>query len=358
MQITRNLPNRRKSYFQWMLFALMLVLVLPVIPYIYADISESSPAVVSVPNPGSDLWREVRQRDFPISSSTQISGIESNVLIDSEGQKWREYRIEKLIPYGAYILGAMLGVFLVYFLIRGRIPIKGGRSGIQIPRFTQFARWVHWITAISFMILAFTGLVLMYGKYVLIPLLGPEGIHIPANLSKLLHDFSAPVFIVGLVFTIFTFMRESLINFKVDTMWFLRAGGYLGGKHPSAEKVNAGQKLWYWSLVFGGIAIVASGLVMYFPNIIQDRLLILDAHIIHTIASIFLISFMIVHIYLASFGVEGALECMTSGYCDANWAKEHHDLWYEEMQKEGKVGTRFEDQQKSEVFGQSQAADS
>jgi len=128
-------------------------------------------------------------------------------------------------------------------------------------------------------------------------------------------------------------------------MWFLRAGGYLGGKHPSAEKVNAGQKLWYWAVALGGLAIVASGLIMYFPNFEQGRVLLQDAHMIHTLASVFVIAFMIVHIYLASFGVEGALECMTTGYCDSNWAKEHHDLWYEEMGKEGKVGATFEDKQ-------------
>jgi formate dehydrogenase subunit gamma len=331
----------------WLVATVFLVLALPLVPYVYDAYANKSPEPASsssVVNPGADLWRAVRQRDGIVSGTTQARGVDAGTLINPAGEEWRDYRNSKLIPYSAYIFGAVLAVFLIYYLVRGRIRIKDGRSGVLIPRFTLFARWVHWVGAVTFMVLAFTGLVLLYGKLVLIPILGPEGFGVTASVGKWLHDVTAPVFIVALVFMIFTFLKESLINFKVDGMWFLRAGGYLGGKHPSAEKVNAGQKLWYWAVALGGLAIVASGLVMYFPNFEQGRILIQDSHMIHTLASVFVIAFMIVHIYLASFGVEGALECMTTGYCDSNWAKEHHDLWYEEMEKEGKVGATFEEQ--------------
>lgn len=335
------------NYIKWVVTTVILILILPLVPYVFDANADKSSATTSsaVPSPGAELWREVRQRNMPVSGTTQARGVDAGTLINFSGQEWREYRITKLIPYSAYIFAAMLGIFLVYFLVRGKIRIKGGRSGVLIPRFTLFARWVHWIGATTFMILAFTGLVLLYGKLVLIPVLGAEGFGVTAQVGKWLHDVTSPLFIVALIFMIFTFLRESLINFKVDSIWFLRAGGYLGGKHPSAEKVNAGQKVWYWAVALGGLAIVASGLVMYFPNFGQGRLLIQDAHMVHTLVSVFVISFMIVHIYLASFGVEGALECMTTGYCDANWAREHHDLWYAEMEKEGKVGASFEDKE-------------
>ena len=350
MRMTTTRPSRGQKIIKWVVATVFLVLVLPLVPYAFDAYAEKSPVTStssSVPNPGSDLWREVRQRDGIVSGTTQARGVDAGTLINYSGEEWRQYRNSKLVPYSAYILGAMLAVFLIYYLIRGRIRIKGGRSGVLIPLFTLFARWVHWVGAVSFMVLAFTGLVLLYGRFILIPVLGAEGFGVTASIGKWLHDVSSPVFSVALIFMIFTFLHESLINFKVDMMWFLRAGGYLGGKHPSAEKVNAGQKLWYWAVALGGLAIVASGLVMYFPNFGQGRILIQDAHMIHTLASVFVISFMIVHIYLASFGVEGALECMTTGYCDSNWAKEHHDLWYEEMEKEGKIGTTFESEQQA-----------
>jgi len=346
MRMTTTRAGQGHKIVKWVVATVLLVLVLPLVPYVFDAYADKPPVPAnasSVPSPGADLWREVRQRDGIVSGTTQARGVDAGTLINSSGEAWREYRISKLIPYSAYIFGAMLAVFLVYFLIRGKIRITGGRSGVLIPRFTLFARWVHWVGAVTFMILAFTGLVLLYGKLVLIPVLGAEGFGVTASVGKWLHDVISPLFIVALIFMIFTFLKESLINFKVDMMWFLRAGGYLGGKHPSAEKVNAGQKLWYWAVALGGLAIVASGLIMYFPNFEQGRVLLQDAHMIHTLASVFVIAFMIVHIYLASFGVEGALECITTGYCDSNWAKEHHDLWYEEMVKEGKVGATFED---------------
>lgn len=347
MRMTTTGASRGHNIIKWVVATVFLVLALPLVPYVfdaYADKTPVPAAASSVANPGAELWRAVRQRDGIVSGTTQARGVDAGTLINSTGEEWRDFRVTKLIPYSAYIFGAMLAVFLVYYLVRGRIRIKDGRSGVLIPRFTLFARWVHWVGAVSFMVLAFTGLVLLYGRFVLIPVLGAEGFGFTASVGKWLHDVTGPLFIVALIFMIFTFLKESLINFKVDGMWFLRAGGYLGGKHPSAEKVNAGQKLWYWAVALGGLAIVASGLVMYFPNFEQGRLLIQDSHMIHTLASVFVMAFMIVHIYLASFGVEGALECMTTGYCDSNWAKEHHDLWYEEMEKEGKVGATFEDE--------------
>ena len=44
----------------------------------------------------------------------------------------------------------------------------------------------------------------------------------------------------------------------------------------------------------------------------------------------------IAHIYIGSVGMEGALDAMNSGKVDRNWAKEHHNLWVEEVDAESK----------------------
>lgn len=327
-----------------MLATVMLVLILPLLPYVFAGTSDNASSAVTVPNPGADLWRAVRQRDGIIEGSTQIKGVDTSILINPAGQAWREFRIEKLIPYSAYIFAGIVSVLLIYFLLRGCIRIKAGRSSVLIPRYSSFDRWVHWIMVVVFMTLALTGVILLYGRLVLIPVLGPEGFGVTAQISKWLHDIAGPLFILSLIVMTFTFIREAMFHFKIDTIWFLRAGGYLGGKHPSSGKINAGQKSWYWTVVLGGIALIGSGLVMYFPNFQQGREILQDASMIHGIAAVFVIAFMFIHIYLASFGMEGSLECMTTGYCDENWAKEQHDLWYEEMKAEGQIGTRFGDE--------------
>ena len=153
-----------------------------------------------------------------------------------------------------------------------------------------------------------------------------------ATVCKNLHNY------VGLFFTVIVpvafvlYLKDSLFNLKVDLKWFMSAGGYLGGKEPSAEKVNAGQKSWYWVAMLGGFVLIASGLTLDFPNFQQGREWLQDAHVIHTIAAVGVMAFFIVHLYLATIGVEGALESMTTGHVDANWARQHHDLWYRELQ--------------------------
>lgn len=307
--------------------ALMLgiVLILPLVPYAIAELA--SPIVV--PNPGSDLWRDARGATQGV---TQAGGTDAGVLISDLGEKWRAYRVDLLAPYGALILGGMIGIFVLYFLIRGRIRIEDGRSGRLIRRYTSLEMWVHWFLAISFVVLALTGLILLYGRWVLIPVLGPEGFHVTANLSKYVHNYVGPLFSVLIPIAFFMYFKDSLFNIRVDLAWFLRAGGYLGGGEPSSEKVNAGQKTWYWVAMLGGAVIVGSGLILDFPIFGQGRQLMQLSHLLHTIASVIVIAFFFVHFYLATVGVEGAFESMVTGYVDENWAKQHHDLWHEEVQ--------------------------
>ena len=86
-----------------------------------------------------------------------------------------------------------------------------------------------------------------------------------------------------------------------------------------------------------GGAIIVSGLVLDFPIFGQTRQTMEFYHIIHTIAATIVIMIAIGHIYMATIAMDGALETMKTGYCDSNWAKEHHDLWYEKQVSAGNV---------------------
>jgi formate dehydrogenase subunit gamma len=314
-----------------LLSLLVLTLVLPMIPYAIAELGSTAGKVA---NPGTELWRDVRQRDRSVTGTTQVKGVDTGTLINFYGEEWRQYRMEQLAPWGAAVLGAMLGVFVLYYLIRGKIRIEEGRSGQLLRRYTTPEMVVHWLLAISFVILALSGLILLYGRWALIPLLGPAGFSVTATVCKNLHNYVGLLFTVMVPIAFFLYLKDSLFNLKVDLKWFMSLGGYFGGKEPSAEKVNAGQKSWYWVAMLGGFVLIASGLFLDFPNLFQQqgREWLQGAHVIHTIASVGVIAFFIVHLYLATIGVEGALESMTTGHVDANWAKQHHDLWYEELQ--------------------------
>ena len=334
MQTSRQRHARYpRTIGRWLLALLLIGLLAPLIPYALGQL-DGSPAAVSgvVPNPGTAIWNDIRQRDVPTAGTTQARGVDSGILISEAGEAWRQYRTEKLVPVSAAILGGILAIFVVYYLVRGKIRIEAGRSGQLIRRYTTPEMVVHWLLAISFVILALSGLVLLYGRWVLIPLLGPEGFGVTATVCKNLHNYVGLFFTIIVPIAFFLYLKDSLFNLKVDSKWFMRAGGYLGGEEPSAEKVNAGQKAWYWVAMLGGFVLIASGLVLDFPNFQQGREWLQDAHIIHTIASVGVMAFFIVHLYLATIGVEGALESMTTGHVDANWARQHHDLWYEELQ--------------------------
>lgn len=316
-----------------MIVALVGVLVLPLLPYAWIE----AQAQIEIPNPGADLWREVRGREPAEAVRTQVQGTDSAVLINSPGEQWRKYRVSLLVPYSAMIFSGVVGLFILYYLIHGRIRIRSGRSGKLIPRYTLVERWIHWFLATVFLILMLTGLVLLYGRWVLIPLLGPEGFSVTASTGKWIHNLTGPLFIPAVILAALAYFREALFDWKVDLQWFLHAGGYLGGPHPPSGKINAGQKAWYWVVVLGGLFISFTGLVLDFPNFGQGRDVMGLAYVTHTLMAVFVISFFVVHLYLASIGMEGSLESMTTGYVDANWAKEQHELWFEEMVKQGKV---------------------
>jgi formate dehydrogenase subunit gamma len=145
----------------------------------------------------------------------------------------------------------------------------------------------------------------------------------------------ALLFVAGLAVMLIAWFKESLFT-RVDWEWVKQGGGYLKkGTHAHAGRVNAGEKVWFWLLFFAGIGVCVSGFYLLFPNLGWDRGTMQVAMVIHSILGILLIAFSLGHIYLGSIGNEGSLEGMVTGKVDAEWAKQHHDLWYEEVVSQG-----------------------
>jgi formate dehydrogenase subunit gamma len=311
---------------RWLICLLAVALVVPLIPYSFADKG-------NVPNPGADLWREVRQREAPTVGSTQIQGVDSGVLINVRGEDWRRFRMETLVPVGGMVLGGILGLVALFYLVRGTIRVPGGRSGQRIQRFSEYDRLLHWSTVFLFYFLAITGLVLLYGRLVLIPLLGPEGFAITASACKEGHNLFGPLFLVVLVLLFFQFVRSNIPKW-VDVKWLLKGGGLFGG-HASAGYFNGGEKVWFWMVTLFGLAICATGFILLFQNFGQGRLLMELSHVVHASLALLLIAVSLGHAYIGTLGMEASLESMTTGFVDANWAAAHHDLWMEERKAKG-----------------------
>jgi formate dehydrogenase subunit gamma len=293
------------------------------------------------------VYREVKEGQRHYSS---LPAREAGVLIQPKaqfpgqarattaGQAWREYRNGPLTKFGGWLLIVMLaGIAAMYFL-RGPIRLKEPRTGRLIERFTPFERMTHWTMAISFVLLAVSGLIMLFGKYILLPFFGHTLFGWLSYLLKNIHNFAGPVFAASVLVAFVVFVKDNLPALS-DVKWLITFGGLLSGKHTSAGRFNAGEKLWFWiGMTLLGLTMTASGFVldMIVPNVAYTRANMQIANVIHVIGAVLLMVMAFGHIYMGTIGMEDAYKAMRTGYVDDAWAKEHHDEWYADIQS-GKV---------------------
>ena len=281
------------------------------------------------------IWRDLR-RGGPVPDSRPFAPPQRAIRI--EGEEWRKVRNEWIRPVGGILLLLTLGGILLFALAVRRVPIEGGRSGQLVFRFTRYQRAMHWFTASVFILLAISGLILLFGRTVLIPVIGKDAFAAVASAAKQGHNLFGPVFIVALLLLLPAFLRHNR-PFWQDIVWLAR-GGFLSRREPPAGKFNGGEKLWYWLLAVFGLVIAGSGVFLDFPAIAPALVYLQFSHILHAVAAVILIAFAIGHAYLGSAGVEGVLEGMTTGCVDENWARQHHPLWLEELEAKGERTAR------------------
>ena len=305
-------------FFIFLLFLLSLLSPL--------SVSASEPAASKVNNPANDLWMSVRHNTESGKVTSQIKSVDSTVLINSQADRWLRFRITQLINYGLIVLATMAALIFLFYLFRGRIKLKEGLSGTMVHRFSDYERVLHWTLAIVFLFLAVTGLILLFGRTILIPVLGHEVFSILASASKEGHNLFGPIFFVSLLLMLFRFAARNIYA-KGDLTWLLRGGGMIGKSHVTGGFFNMGEKTWYWLVILIGLAISVSGLILVSPNFGQGRTIMELSHVVHGIGAIIFIAISFGHMYLGTKGTEGTLESMKTGYVDIKWAEEHHDRW-------------------------------
>ena len=311
----------------------------------------------------TDIWRAVRRG---VQGSVSIPDQQAGVLIQAYGENWRNVRNGPLSVYGSWVILGMLGLLALFFLLRGRVKIESGWSGQTIERFNGLERFTHWMTAVSFIILAITGLNLLYGRY-LVSALVPRGEgHIPGSSpietihatltlwGKMAHNYLAFPFMLGVVLMFILWVRHNIPN-RHDLVWLAKAGGLFSKhSHPPSKKFNAGQKIIFWTVVVTGFSLSLSGVALMFPfevtpwaktfaflntfglslptelTVMQEMQL---SQLWHAVLALIVIAVILAHIYIGSIGMQGAFAAMGSGKVDLNWAREHHNLWVEEAER-------------------------
>ena len=330
---------RRKRMMGWsFLFMILSVVMLPLGSYVYTDLVATAEAAeaTTASNPRSNYWRAIRNGQAGYSTN---KATEANVLIQSGGENWRNLRNGPLASIGGFALIFTLLAILAYHMKHGAMKLDEGRSGKTVTRWSKFDRILHWTTAGLFILLAITGLSMLFGKAVLIPLLGQDGFAAYASLGRVVHNYLGPLFVAVLLILILSWFKNNMIT-DDDKRWFKSGGGgIVGHKHASCGRFNAGEKIWFWLVTVLGIGVAITGLILDFPNFDQVRNTMQNMSLTHATLALIWTAVAFGHIYIGTVGSEGSLDGMVTGEVDENWAKQHHDLWYEEVKGGGGADT-------------------
>ena len=312
-------------------FANYIRLVLGALAFLLV-VGVSAPSNAQQVNPTASSVNEQKllQEFDRIQGRVSIPDQRSGVLVQPAGREWREFRNVTLRWIGGVAILGMIAVLVIFYLTRGMVRLESGRSGRTIVRFTAFERFVHWMTATCFVILAISGLNITFGRPLLLPLIGFDAFSEWSQWAKYAHNYLSFPFTIGVALIFLMWIGGNIPN-KADVDWIKSGGGIIGHEHPRAYRFNAGQKAIYWIVVIGGGLVAATGYVLMFPFYLSGIEGMQLAQIVHSIVAVLFVAAMLAHIYIGTVGMEGAFEAMGTGTVDVNWAKEHHSLWLEEQ---------------------------
>lgn len=309
----------------------------------YRDQTNGERAKVQ-PGNNAPMWRQVSGGITGYSSLPVGQAPEAGNLIQgfvdypfmretNAGEAWRQVRNRWILPYGAALLGIVVLALALFFLAKGPLGHVHPESERKFERFTPFERAAHWSNAFAFVALATSGLVMAFGKFFLLPVLGLSLAGWLAYALKYVHNFMGPLFAVSLAIVVLTFVKDNIAN-RADFHWLMKLGGLLGDAQVPSHRFNAGEKgLFWWGITIPGIFVVGSGLVLdkLIPGVGELRGQMQIAHMLHASLALWMVALLIGHIYMGTIGMRGAYRAMKTGYVPEGWALEHHKLWADDI---------------------------
>ncbi|WP_197713677.1 formate dehydrogenase subunit gamma [Hydrogenophilus thermoluteolus] len=295
-------------------------------------IDPNAPAAMVVPQGHNNAaFFDGVRRTLYAPGVTSIQTPEANVLIQSEGNTWRQIRNGPITVWGGWLILAVMVAITLFYLVKGTIKLHEPATGRKLLRFTFYERLVHWIVAVSFVLLALTGLGLLFGKHLIEPVFGTSVNAALLWVAKNVHNYTGPVFGFFLVLMILRWAKDNLLTDQ-DWLWAKKFGGLLSGEEIPSGRFNFGEKFWFWvGVTVLGLTVTVTGLILDFPLFGQTRQDMQLAHILHASAALLMIAMAFGHIYIGTIGSEGSLDGMKTGYVDEAWAKQHHAVWYQEI---------------------------
>jgi formate dehydrogenase subunit gamma len=197
----------------------------------------------------------------------------------------------------------------------------------RIARFSFAERAVHWMAAISFLYAAFTGLAL-WTPY----LFWLAGVFGGGSAARAAHPWAGVIFALALGAMFRLWARQMRLDAD-DHRWLRDAHRYAVHEEaglPEAGRFNAGQKMLFWTQSLATLALVATGVVLWFPEW-MPRAPRLAAVLIHPLAAVVSLGAISVHIYMGTAAVPEAFRGMIQGWVRPGWAASHHPKWHREV---------------------------
>lgn len=273
---------------------------------------------------------DVLRQPAHLEGTASLPAAQYGVLVQPEGRDFRRTHNGLIKDGGGWAIfgvGLLLALFL---LLRGRIPIGRPKEGTTVERFDGLERTNHWMTATSFVMLALTGLVLLYNKNLLVGWIGAEAGSTLSQAALFVHiAFIAP-FLIGVGLMAVLWLAQNLPD-RYDWPWLKRFGGFLGGEHPPAPRFNTGQKFVFWGVIGGALVEAATGFTLLYPLFWTDVVTLGWVLLVHAGVGLLFMAMIVGHIYIGTVGMVGAIDAMWSGQVDTAWAKAHHSVWYERL---------------------------
>jgi len=202
-----------------------------------------------------------------------------------------------------------------------------------IERYSPNERSNHWITAITFVLLALSGLAMFHPAMAWLAALFGGG-----QWTRILHPFFGIVMFVSFAFLVLRFWGHNRFE-PEDRQWLRQIDDVLANREeklPKIGKYNAGQKLLFFVLVLSMIALLLSGIVIwreYFSHFFPIGLRRFSS-LLHAFFAFVIIMSIIVHIY-AGIWIKGSIKAMTQGTVSYGWARKHHPKWFESLMRKG-----------------------
>ncbi len=207
-----------------------------------------------------------------------------------------------------------------------------------IERYNANERSNHWVTAISFVLLALSGLAMFHPSMFWLSALFGGG-----QWTRILHPFIGLVMFASFLVLALRFWHHNFLD-RNDIQWLRQIADVLANRDenlPEVGRYNAGQKLLFFTLITCMLLLLLSGVIVwrrYFSGYFPIEVIRIAA-LVHATAAFVLITSILVHIY-AALWIKGSIGAMVRGTVTPGWARKHHPKWFRAVTRTPSPGLR------------------